>query len=299
VTRKELVAAIREHGISKIYGKTLSRATKKELEAIYRSLSDGLRLPHLSPTSLNMYYTCGLQYYWRYIRGMKIPPNWAMTLGSSVDTAINTGYKAKMDSGADAPADVVTDAFVEDLSARKEETDWEGRKINDVEKQGVQIVKLWADEVQPRREPENVQAKTVVEFEGGVGYCLLTYRDLDIAPHTVIDNKVSGKRRSGPHELEDDLQLQAYSVAYFSEHGVWPEVGLDVLLRQKEPAFQELRHKISPLGIRRFMKLFAAAADAIHKGVFLPVTSRNMAFHRKVCSPESCGYFAVCHKEFI
>ncbi|MFH1605440.1 MAG: hypothetical protein ABIH03_16210, partial [Pseudomonadota bacterium] len=165
---------------------------------------------------------------------------------------------------------------------------------------GLQIVRFWADEVQPKREPERTQVRHIVEFGGQLPYSLMTHRDLDAAPNQVLDMKVSGMKRSGPEVLENDMQLIAYSIAYFDQFGVWPEVGLDVLLRYKKgPELQALRTTIKPEMIQRYLKTFAAVANAISKGIFLPASNIAMTYHTPVCSRKECGYYDICHSEFL
>ncbi len=300
MNRKELIVELQKLGIDRVYGKTLSRAKKAEMEAIYDTLEGRAHLPYLRTTEVPTYLTCGLRYYWRRVRGLKIPPKWVMTLGSSVDAAANIGYEFKIATGRDTPTDVVTDSFVDDIRARTEETNWEEAKPDEVENQGLEIVKFWAEEVQPKRQPERTQVRHIVEFDRQLAHSLMTHRDLDNAPHQVLDMKVSGQKRPGPEVLEDDMQLIAYSIAYFDQFGVWPEVGLDILLRYKAgPQLQELRTKIKPEMIQRYLKTFAVVSDAISKGIFLPAAHTAMAYHRRVCTKESCGFFDKCHDEFL
>ena len=67
--------------------------------------------PHLSVTQLKMYLRCPLQYKYRYIHGLRIPPTGAITLGKSIHSALEENYSQKIETHQDLPLDHVTDFF--------------------------------------------------------------------------------------------------------------------------------------------------------------------------------------------
>jgi hypothetical protein len=300
VTRKELIPLLREQGISAVYGKSLSRATKKEMESIARFLDTGRGVRYFSPSQMTTYLTCGMRYYWRYIENLKMPPGWYMTLGSAVDTAVTVGYEMKIATGRDTPMDVATDSFVQDLKARAGETDWMEQNHAATEKLGVEMVKVWAGEVQPQREPLRTQCRHLVKFAPGTGYGLYGIRDTDMAGDEVVDLKTSTKART-TEQLQDDFQLLAYGVSYMDQFGVMPTVGHDTLLRNKKGTEfgwdAAARFKPSPEQAQWLLKRLAMVADGVHRGVFLPPSPASQQYFRKICSKASCGYFERCHKE--
>ena len=69
--------------------------------------------PHLSVTQLRMYLRCPLQYYFRYICGLKIPPTGDITLGRTVHAALEENYRQKVETHRDLPLDQVYDILSE------------------------------------------------------------------------------------------------------------------------------------------------------------------------------------------
>ena len=61
---------------------------------------------YLSVSQVNMYLRCPLQYMFRYIEGLKLPPKSAMTLGKSIHFGIEGNYRQKIDSHKDLPKEV-------------------------------------------------------------------------------------------------------------------------------------------------------------------------------------------------
>jgi hypothetical protein len=298
MTRKELITELRAHGLTRIYGKALSRATKTEMESHYRFLETGRGLRYFSPSQMNTFLTCGLRYYYHYIEGLNIPPGWYMTLGSSVDVAVTLGYEFKIQTGRDTPEDVLTDMFVEDLKAREGETDWTENDKHATEKLGLGMLKVFADEVQPQRVPLRTQHRHLVQFQAGTGYGLYGIRDTDMDGDEVVDLKTTTRAKTAD-DLKDDFQLNAYGVSYMDEYGLMPDVGHDTLLRNKkgtEFGWAAARFKPSDQAVARFLKTLAMVADAVHRGVFLPPSPASMHYFRKTCSESSCGFFQHCHQ---
>lgn len=63
--------------------------------------------PHLSYSQLSMYLRCSMQYYFRYVEGLKERPNVSLSVGKGGHAALEWNTKAKIATGADKPADEV------------------------------------------------------------------------------------------------------------------------------------------------------------------------------------------------
>ena len=53
----------------------------------------------LSPTKLGMLERCGLQYEFRYVKGLKLPPSSPLIVGSAAHRAAELDLKRKMEAG--------------------------------------------------------------------------------------------------------------------------------------------------------------------------------------------------------
>ncbi len=291
-TRQEILKELQERGIDRVYGRALSRCVKDELESYLRTLSRTDDTKYYSYSQVNMMLRCGLQYYFRYLRGIKIPPSGALTVGRSFDDAANFNYEQKLSSGKDEPEGVLTDVFAETFEKLRHETDWqEGENPDQVKSQGVGLVKCFRNDVAPSVQPMLVQQDLFVGFEGE-DFKFRVILDLVDAGNAVIDNKTAG-RSYNQQAVDEDLQLTAQSFAFRSEYGVEEsELGFDAVIKNKTPKAQRIRTKRTTQDHLRLLRYIAQVDQAIKKRVFLPAAPGHWA-----CSPKYCGYWDICHEE--
>ncbi len=99
---------------------------------------------HLSVTQLKMYLRCPLQYEFRYIKGMKIPPAGVMTLGKSIHSTLEENYRQKIETRQDLPLDFWTDYFSDTWQKSLEETVFEkDEKPGDMKDDGIKLIKTY------------------------------------------------------------------------------------------------------------------------------------------------------------
>ncbi|MDL1966276.1 MAG: PD-(D/E)XK nuclease family protein [Candidatus Desulfofervidus auxilii] len=285
MTRKELIQELRQRGIDKVYGRALSRCLKSELESYYHRLQEEATMPHLSVSQINMYLRCGLQYFYRYVMGMKLPPAGAMVLGGGVHKVIEEDYKEKKEKGQNKALSEKQDMFVEEFKERIKEAELrEDEKPEEMEKQGVGLIKVHHEEVAIATEPLEVEQPFEIHFEGK-DYSLIGRIDL-VTIEGVIDHKTAS-RKYNQNQVETDLQLPIYSFVT----GI-NDVGFDVLVKTKKPAVQKIRAKCDEAKAKRVKAYIAKVAEAIERQVFLPAQPGSW-----VCSPKWCGYWEICHKD--
>lgn len=83
-----------------ILPKHVIKAAATETEAERRPMA-----PHLSYSQLSMYLRCSMQYYFRYIVGLKDRPKVSMSLGKGGHAALEWNAKKKIKTGEDAPTE--------------------------------------------------------------------------------------------------------------------------------------------------------------------------------------------------
>jgi len=287
MTRVELIQELRKKGIDRIYGRALSRCTKAELESYYNRLSQGQIIPHLSFAQINMYLRCGMQYFYRYVMGIKLPPPGAVVLGRVAHTIIEQDYKEKKEKGKNKSLSEKLDMFVETFREDIKEADLrEDEKPEEMEYQGVNILTAHHREIALVTEPVEVEMPFEIEFENKY-YMLKGKIDL-ISLEGIIDNKIASKKFS-QIEIESDIQLPIYSFAT----GI-PNVGFDIVIKTKNPKIQKIRSIIDKSKCARVKAYIAKVAEAIEKQIFLPAQPGTW-----VCSPKWCGYWDMCHKDLI
>lgn len=245
---------------------------------------------HLSITSLKMHLRCNLQFMYRYIKGLKIPPVGAIVLGKSVHKGLEENFKHKKQTRIDLPINKVLDFYSAyfEQTKHEEEIDWEGENPGKLKDEGVGLIKLYHQEVAPDIQPISVEEEFELGFKN-VSYALKGYLDLVDQHKTIRDTKTS--KRSYPEDAaQTDIQLTAYNLAYKYIKGEEPRsLCFDVMVRTKQPKIQTIQSPPrNPAQLTRFLKLLGSIACAIKTGIFYPCENQQ------VCS--WCGYREVCEK---
>lgn len=243
--------------------------------------------PHLSVSQLKMYLRCPLQYFFRYVCGLKVPPTGDLTLGRAVHQTLHDNYHQKVKSYKDLPLSDVTDIFSEHWEREKQETIFQkSEKPGKIKDDGVGLLKTYFENVAPNVQPMEVEreflintAKTSLPIKG--------YIDLVDSSGRIIDHKTT--KRSYPNNaIEKDVQLTAYSMAYRALHGR-DETGvrLDVMVRNKQPKIQQLYGTRTEADIGRFLRLAKQVEMGINTGVYYPNDNYMCGI---------CGYQEMCEK---
>ncbi len=241
---------------------------------------------YLSVSRIKMFLRCPLQYKFRYIDGLIIPPTGSLTLGKSIHSALEANYSQKIESKQDLPAEKVLDLFSDRWEKEAAETIFgEDEKAGVVKDTGVKMVALYHDQISPTIQPRLVEHEFNLSFEN-VSYTLKGVIDLVTVAGEILDHKTS-KRSMVPEDVRSDLQLSCYALAYRTLFGV-PEQGLrfDVMVKTKEPKLQQIPTIRTQEDIQRFLKIMGFVSKAIQSGTLYPCENKQ------TCS--WCGYRGLC-----
>lgn len=247
--------------------------------------------PHLSVSQINMFRRCPRSYYYRYMENLIIPPNAAITRGTAVHSGNEFNYRQKMETERDLPLKEVQEFVSATYDEKAEETDFAGEDKGKIKDSTIGLTTLYHTEIAPTVQPQAVEEKVEVAFEG-TDYTLLGYIDLIDQHKQIRDTKTTG-RSPGESILTDNLQLAAYSMMYRTmfdseESGV----ALDYLVATKTPKTVKLETRVTDADRTRFLRTMDSVAGAIKSGHFYPNEDSW------ICSPKHCGYYAKCHKEW-
>ena len=241
---------------------------------------------HLSVTQLKMFLRCPLQYYFRYIKELIIPPRSEVTLGKSIHRALEENYKQKIETKEDLPIDYLTDLFSDTWESEVKETLFEeDEKPGKIKDEGVNILRIYHKIVSPKIQPVYVEKEFNLFLDAD--FTLKGFIDLVTEEDLIIDHKTT-KRSYSEEQVATDLQLTAYSLAYRMLEGK-EERGLrfDVMVRTKEPKIQHISTKRTQEDINRFLKLVDYVNKAIKTGIFYP---------RENFMCPKCGYKELCRR---
>jgi len=242
---------------------------------------------HISATQMKMYLRCPLQFKYRYVDGLKIPPTSALTLGKSIHSALEANYKQKIGTKIDLSTEQVLDVFSDKWETEVKETTFEeGEKPGAVKDDGIKLVSTYHKQISPTIVPKFVEKDFELPFEN-VDYTLKGYIDLIDTKDVIIDHKTT-KRSMSQEDVGSDLQLSCYALAYRSILGEQEkELRFDVMVRTKTPKIQQIVTTRTQEDINRFLKILGHISKAIKSGAFYP----NKNF---MCN--MCGYGHLCRK---
>lgn len=279
---------------------------------------ESLRQPeYLSCTQLQMFNFCPRKWYWRYARGIKVPPTTALHFGKAIDEALNFVFEEKI-KGIKVPREAVYASFFEHFNLNKDEVCWGDDDPKLLEKNGPAIIDAYLDRFEDQTNPIDVQTEVKVYFKGG-GY-LLGYIDL-LEKDEIIDNKTAAKpwNTEGPYaKQKDELQPKAYSLWYFETHGKTPkQFRYQIVTKETDengkaiPQTQEVFVHIKKFELEKFKrevedtwariqialksgkKAFPAQAEKGYKsGMGLGCEKPGV-----LCTQEWCDYWQYCKKD--
>jgi hypothetical protein len=249
------------------------------------------KLLTLSPSRINMFERCQLQYYYREIEGKKTPPGIALVIGGSVDKSASVDLQNKVDTGDLLPLDAVQTAARDHL-----ENEWAGGVQNDGEDSEdkgevidltVRLATLHHEAVAPLRKPIAVQKAFGVQVSENV---VLTGHIDVLEADAVCDTKTI---KAKPSKIKGDhlIQTQLYAVGVKVNGGALPsKVKLDYLVKNKTVKTELLEAPVTPESAQGALDRLSVTArviqTAIKTGDFLPAPADSW-----VCGERFCGYW--------
>ena len=237
---------------------------------------------HRSVSQITTYTSCPRKYKYSYLDEKTImTDSSAKSLGSALHKAQEFNYKQKIKSRVDLPYEEVKDFMIEFLvNEFKNNADNESFfkvKYNKKEtgeeiiKTAVGLLDKLYHEVMVKTQPLFVELPITLEINGQE---FLMYIDLIDEDWIVRDLKTSASRYS-EDVLDKNTQLVAYALGFRKKFGKEEGgVGLDVLVKTKEPVVQTFRGKISDYQIGRFLNTLAQVNKAIENELFPPVDNQ-------------------------
>lgn len=248
-----------------------------------------LELPrdHISVSQLRMYLRCPAQYYFNYVKDIKVPSSGPLVLGKAVHAALEYYFWEKIFIGTGAQSADVLDVYSEAFEKERLYAVWDDEDPSKTKDEGVELIKLYLAETAPQVIPLAVEKKFEVPVAGTV---LLGYIDLITADGKIIDHKVVSKTPP-ENKVREDIQLTAYAMGYREMFGAMPvEVQLNFMVRNKVPKLVERTANREEEDIKRFIRLAEGVVKAIRAGIYYPNPDNFM------CSPKACGFWEDCHE---
>jgi len=268
----------------------------------------------ISPSLVETYLRCPMQWYWRYIEKKKMPPGVALVQGSSVHTAAGVDLENAIENGTHLGPDVVADIAAAEYDKRVQEegvmlTPAEeslgrdnvlgaakdqtvamavtyGKKSEVIVPKQVEVwlvgsLKVDDDELKIVGRPDAIVQKMAADEEVSEADAQPADRDGQV----VMDLKTTGAKWPKTR-LINSLQMRVYSM--LAEKPV--EVLQIVKGRGKgQPKSVVAAAAYNKQSYYRAQHLIVRVLDSIEAGIFPPTSPTDWA-----CSPAYCGYWAIC-----
>ncbi|TDA25887.1 MAG: hypothetical protein DSO01_06680 [Archaeoglobi archaeon] len=249
-------------------------------------------------SQLNMLFRCGVQYEFRYIKGLKIPPRASLIIGSGVHKGAEHSFRKKWLEKKLPPLDEVQDIARDEVVARIEQEgiliDNGNKSLKEVKAECVDSAtklagfhrQTLAEQITPKIPPEREFKVKLSELN----WTLAGRIDLLDTDGVLRDLKTASKSPSD-QEVKSSLQLTAYALPLHLESKESEiRVALDTLVNLKAgPKLVQQADTRTPEDFNRLLKRIAIAIRSIESGNFMPAYPGSWW-----CSKEWCGYWDLC-----
>jgi len=241
---------------------------------------------HFSFSQLNTYLLCPMKFGHTYVWGT--PPETkpiALPFGKAIHKGAEAFYRSLMETGEIIPVDQIIETFKavfdrETKNSDLELTMKEGETIGGLREQGIELMKLFCQEIRPQKiagveVPFSVSTPDILNGGGDLPIKLVGYFDLverdEQGTYLIGELKTSGQRFSSLR-LEYDLQATTYSYAMTKMKVATSEnsclIRYDVLLKTKKPAFEHYFVTRTDADHKRLIHLINHILRAIELRVF-------------------------------
>lgn len=268
--------------------------------------------PHFSYSQMNMYQRCPKQYEYRYIKGMKVPPNINMNSGKAIHEAFEYNALWKMRSKEDMPMQDLLDLSStshDKFMGQVEDLDKKAAGVNKDENQG--IVALYRRTQAPSITPIAAEHAFRIELPDDDGGNYLPVIGVIDSISEVPDDRpgppggrvialedykrVSRKKQQSEADLSPQLTLYDYAttltighpvdVIGFRQLGFLKKDGPYSIPIYRQPQTMEAREN----RWRRVLNQMKGVQKAIKDENFVPVDNPQ------ICG--WCGYKEICQNK--
>lgn len=239
---------------------------------------------YVSVSQIEMFRRCPQQFYFRYVKGLKIPPPFAIVVGSSVHETLHTNFKIKSETNQDMLQDEFIDCFDYNLTKNIQEAkitygeiNLENENPDKTKDEIIDTLKVYHADELPKLFPE----KSELEFTLTLSTGLKIYGKIDyIDRQKIIEYKTAKNKQkiqSPPN------QLSIYNLVSSNKN-----LRLDRLLRKGN---YEIFNFITS---SERAKEILIEYNNISKFIRTGITYRNPGFNDINCN--LCGYKDICRK---
>ncbi len=257
--------------------------------------SDGA-LEYISPSSLKLYLTCSLKFYFKKVLQLPEPSSPALVFGKAVHAALQAFWLARWRDG-DTSAETIVQAFKDALAhmATSENITFKDGELDKLTVKGESLIQAYlaSDHAKSKGKPVGVEVKLEEHFPE-LPSPVLGYVDLVKPGNVVVDFKTCASTPNLDLEaFQHSLQLTAYQLLVEEATGSKVRAReLVFLVKTKEP--KVIVHSLPPASeadIARFWAMAEHAVKGIYEEAWVPQPGMHCAWcaFRQQCSQWTGG----------
>lgn len=248
------------------------------------TLADLRNVPHYSVSAINSYINCSLQYFFKYVEGLK-PSHTSICLpfGTAYHTArafvanakFANAHLKRQDISLEEAVAIFADSFhagiaqTEDLKADEGET-------AALEETGMRMVESLFNSLDPKEIVIETNKAFIVPVENVdtplIGELDMLTRNPDNGRLRIVDFKTAA-RKWPEDKAQKDLQASAYCMAFNAEYNTIPEFRFEICTKTKKPEIQILDTERTEQDFAKFANIVRAVDHGIKSKVFIPNSS--------------------------
>lgn len=244
----------------------------------------------VSASRLNLWSTCRLKFFFRYVQQVAKPPTPALHLGKTIHAVLQAWNMARWRGESFTPPTAIK--FLENQWKEQEPgIDWDNDETGQREK-AIRMLEAYfrSSTIPPDEKPHGVEVRLEADLgEHGLP-TLIGILDLVRPPGTIVDFKTSAQTPEITrltHQTE--IQLTCYSVLYRDATGR-EETGFELhhLVKQKLPKLiVTTLSQASERQRERLFRVIESYVQGVERQDFVPSAGLHCA---------SCEYFSECRR---
>jgi hypothetical protein len=252
----------------------------------------------LSPSQARCFLSCQARWWFKYAVKLPDPINAKRALGNAVHRALETNFRAKLDTKEDLSSAEVVEAFESAWDAEVETAVFdEDDVVDELAGTGRGLVTKFMDEAAEKIAPAAIERRVEGEI-AGVKVC--GYIDLLDTFGRVIDLKTAAKKPG-----EDVDSAYAFQIATYRQLPIVPietdgpftpqtngQATVYTMVKTKKPQLIEQSYEVSLEDQIATQKLYPMVQAGIRHGLYLPNRKDMM------CSRRNCNYWRECQAEY-
>ena len=242
------------------------------------------------------YLRCPQQHYYRYVRGLVMPPDGRTARGQAIHVGQAWAYNQLLRSGVRPKVSDVVDVAVTELKAQLEHAVLRKDEKKSVLKDSTaKATQVYQQNVGQRIDPVAVERRIEAEPGGIKVVGVLDVMERRGNRFGIRDTKTVSRKMDLRSEPAGILQAPVYVVLAQADgyRRLDSEVVLDqIIIRSKDVEYERVPVRIGKTAIARAMNLLARVSQLIRARIYY----RNPTGWW--CDPQYCGYYRLCWKEW-